>query len=196
MFLNICHGIGFLKNTGRDIQSFVKLETSRTAIQALREPFVIHSIPDRIISGNGAPLQYRFLSRVCNQIYLEHTTSSTLPFAWVYLGEPAARTPNSILRENDDIYNLCSNVQPKERHRVKMKILINKNGSSASSSGIVLLYSQHSPGILLQLNSQHSPGIHVWVRDRDCHGCILRKTEQLQHQFRTSSQPIYFGSHH
>ena len=178
-------------------------ETSRVVIQALKELFAIHGIPDLIIYDNGPQYSADPFSKFATKYGFVRTTSSMrYPQANGEI-ERALRTATSIIRKNDDIFsalltyrsfplqnglstselligcrlrthlpvhlnNLYPNVQPKDRQAVEIR------KRSYGLNQQLNFDKRHRPRDLPALH----PGDHVWVRDHDRHGLILRKTEQ------------------
>ena len=80
-------------------------ETSQFVIQALKELFAIHGIPDLIISDNGPQYSADSFHEFATKYGFLHTTSSPrYPQANGEV-ERAVRTAKSLLRKNDEIYS-------------------------------------------------------------------------------------------
>ena len=178
-------------------------ETSQVVIQALKELFAIHGIPDLIISDNGPQYSADSFREFATKYGFVHTTSSPrYPQANGEV-ERAVRTAKSLLRKNDDIHSalltyrstpLQNGLSPSEllmgrRLRTQLPIHPNNlypNVQPKERQTVETKERSYRLNQQLSFNKRHRavelptlhPGDHVWVRDQDRHGLILGKTEQ------------------
>ena len=178
-------------------------ETSQVVIQALKELFAIHGIPDLIISDNGPQYSADSFREFATKYGFVHTTSSPrYPQANGEV-ERAVRTAKSLLRKNDDIHSALltyrstplqndlslSELLMGRRLRTQLPIHPNNlypNVQPKERQTVETKERSYRLNQQLSFNKRHRavelptlhPGDHVWVRDQDRHGLILGKTEQ------------------
>ena len=183
-------------------------ETSQVVIQALKELFAIHGIPDLMMSDNGPQYSADSFREFATKYGFVHTTSSPrYPQANGEV-ERAVRTAKSLLRKNDEIYSalltyrstpLQNGLSPSELlmgRRLRTQLPIHPknlypNVQLKERQTVEMKESSYRLNQQLSFNKRHRavelpklhPGDHVWVRDQDRHGLILGKTEQPRSYF-------------
>ena len=165
-------------------------ETSQVVIQALKELFAIHGIPDLIIPDSGPQYSAHSFFECATKYGFVHTTSSPRypqPNGKV---ERAVHTAKSLLRKSDDIHSalltyrstpLQNGLSPSEllmARRLRTQLPIHPNNLYPNVQiGMETKKRSYRLNQQLSFNKRH-PGDHVWVRDQDGLGLILGKTEQ------------------
>ena len=183
-------------------------ETSQVVIQALKELFAIHGIPDLIMSDNGPQNSADSFREFATKYGFVHTTS---PPRYPQVNgevERAVRTAKSLLRKNDEIYSalltyrstpLQNGLSPSEllmERRLQTQLPIHPknlypNVQPKECQTVEMKEISYRLNQQLSFNKSHHavelpklhPGDHVWVRDQDRHGLILGKTEQPRSYF-------------
>ena len=178
-------------------------ESSSAVIQALKELFAIHGIPDLIMSDNGPQYSAASFREFAIKYGFVHTTSSPrYPQANGEV-ERAVRTAKSILRKNEEIFTalltyrstpLQNGLSPSELlmgRRLRTQLPTHPdnlypNVQVKERQTVEMKERSYRSNQQLNFNKRHRarelptlhPGDHVWARDQDRHGFILGKTEQ------------------
>ena len=80
-------------------------ETSKSAIEALKEIFAIHGIPDQVMSDNGPQYDAECFREFAATYGFTHVTSSPIYPQGNGKVERAIRTAKTLLKKNDDFHN-------------------------------------------------------------------------------------------
>ncbi|XP_033639876.1 uncharacterized protein K02A2.6-like [Asterias rubens] len=184
-----------------EIKSLPSVQTSAAVIQALKEIFAVHGIPDVIMSDNGPQFSSASFLQFAKTYGFIHTTSSPRYPQANGEAERAVRTIKGLLKKNTDPYlallmyrssPLQNGLSPSEllmgrKLKTTLPILPSNLHPKAQQDQTIRqkeeayrTKQQHNFNLrhrATTLPTLH-PGDSVWIRDQNRQGTILAKSSQ------------------
>ena len=184
-----------------EIKSLSSEQSSAAVIQALKEIFAVHGIPDVIVSDNGSQFSSASFLQFAQMYGFIHTTSSPRYPQANGETERAVRTIKGLLKKNADPYlallmyrssPLQNGLSPTEllmgrKLKTTLPILPSNLHPKAQHDQVIrqkeeAYRTKQQHNFNLRHRATNLPTLHrgdsVWIRDQDSQGTILAKASQ------------------